>query len=472
MTYYLRVEAVNLGNFVYDVQDLSTVRGGGLLLLHAIEALRVDKRLNAISTGASSGLFWFTADGYEEAVTLRDEVAGHMRADLDLKHATFVVDVLKQSSPEEFFSDRERLVALNRWRQMRQPSLAIPPTRPNRPNDPVGPCEIDMIRPATAVMGGPERTEHVSESVKARRQYGRTQKQTFYKTHTNGVSDAAEFTQDFDELSHAPFGNLDRKMAVIYADGNGFGAIQSRLKSPEDLSAFDNEIKTRRNQALTSLLADIQTKDDWRSVKRRAFRIETLLWGGDELIWVVPAWKGWTALDLFFKATAGWDFRGHGMTHAAGLVFCHHNAPIHRVTHLAKALGGLAKDKARDKNSFAYEVLESFDHAGSDLAAHRRRWFQRDPQPDRRAEEMIVPAYHLDKVVPLFKTVKENLPTRKLHQIVKESLAEPDRAKRMAEDIVARLDGTTQNALKGLEPWFGTSGTFWIHVAELWDYLR
>lgn len=29
MKFYLRMEGVNLANFVYDTQDLSTIRGGG-----------------------------------------------------------------------------------------------------------------------------------------------------------------------------------------------------------------------------------------------------------------------------------------------------------------------------------------------------------------------------------------------------------------------------------------------------------
>ena len=36
-TYYLRIEAVNFDAFLGDTHDLSTVRGGGLLLLEAVE---------------------------------------------------------------------------------------------------------------------------------------------------------------------------------------------------------------------------------------------------------------------------------------------------------------------------------------------------------------------------------------------------------------------------------------------------
>jgi len=37
--YYLRMEGVNLNNFVYETQDLSTIRGSGLLLLKAVDDL-------------------------------------------------------------------------------------------------------------------------------------------------------------------------------------------------------------------------------------------------------------------------------------------------------------------------------------------------------------------------------------------------------------------------------------------------
>jgi len=37
MTFYLRIEAVNLSHFINDTNDLSTTRGGSLLLLEAMD---------------------------------------------------------------------------------------------------------------------------------------------------------------------------------------------------------------------------------------------------------------------------------------------------------------------------------------------------------------------------------------------------------------------------------------------------
>lgn len=40
--YYLWVEALNLDSFVYDTNDISTIRGGSFLLLRAIQDLATD----------------------------------------------------------------------------------------------------------------------------------------------------------------------------------------------------------------------------------------------------------------------------------------------------------------------------------------------------------------------------------------------------------------------------------------------
>src|SRR5439155_23707913 len=140
----------------------------------------------------------------------------------------------------------------------------------------------------------------------------------------------------------------------------------AQCPTPDLLSSFDHTVKNYRRQALTALLHSMHTpqeKDLWTS-PRGYYRLETLLWGGDELIWVVPAWQGWKILSLFYRQSTNWNFAAQPLTHAAGMVFCHHNAPIHSITALAKTLAEVAKEKSRDQNLFAYLVLESFDHVG------------------------------------------------------------------------------------------------------------
>ncbi len=94
--YYLRIEAVNLANFIEDTEQLSIIRGGGLLLLRAMHEIE-DKferkdELDAISTGASSGLFSFAAESLEDACSLRDQAEQFFHVHEVYKYATFVVD--------------------------------------------------------------------------------------------------------------------------------------------------------------------------------------------------------------------------------------------------------------------------------------------------------------------------------------------------------------------------------------------
>lgn len=147
--FLLRAEAVNLASFVYDTSRLPTVRGGGLLLLRAPkkieEWLRGDSRATAVESlrsGASACIFGFTAEP-EAAAAVRDDLERRLGADEELKHATFVVDVLA-ATEGEFVKDVERLLALNRFRQLRSPSVAFPAGASD------GACAIDGIRPGTS----------------------------------------------------------------------------------------------------------------------------------------------------------------------------------------------------------------------------------------------------------------------------------------------------------------------------------
>ncbi len=139
MSYYLRFEGVNLRNFIYDTNDLSTIRGGGLLLLNAPEEVQkiikeelsgFDPDKDTISKGASWALFKIETDNEEIASTIKENIITRLNAEIDedqpnpLRHATFVVDILKKT--DSYQQDRNSLHALNRWQQMQAPSLNIP----------------------------------------------------------------------------------------------------------------------------------------------------------------------------------------------------------------------------------------------------------------------------------------------------------------------------------------------------------
>jgi len=466
--YYLRVEGVNLSLFIYDTNDLNTIRGGGLLLLDAVN--RVSDQLNdlkPITQGASWGLFAFQASNDHQAAKVAREVRTLLAED-EYQHATFVVDVLPTGNPEVYTTVRDRLHTLNRWRQMQSPSMALPQQSSPSSGDPV--CELDQVRPSTGEPVKVQDTDRrVSAAVRDRRCYGQKQKQKFYEKIT-GIT--AEYVREFDELTSNPDkGNLNHKMAVIYLDGNDFGkTARDYCTSAKKQKQFDDTLRKKyQNGALTTLLKEINKCQDWKNGDK--IRLETLLWGGDEIIWVVPAWKGWWMLGYFFQITRGnnggekWEIDGTELTHAAGMVFCHHNAPIHPIVDLAKNLGDLAKQD-KTTNRVAYQILESFDHTGADLTRVRKM----RSGPRICDKELLLYGDAMLDIENAVKWFRDKLPKRRLYRIV-DTLIAGDDIRKMVGAIPELNNRDDEGRKETLDKCFGTGDAKWLHLLELWDYI-
>ena len=148
----------------------------------------------------------------------------------------------------------------------------------------------------------------------------------------------------------------------------------------DPLTAFhccwSEAVREHHRKLLRGLLERAGQDRSWQN--HDAIRLETLLWGGDEILWVVPAWKGWELVEWFFGQPHQVKVNSEtlDLTYGAGLVFCHSNAPIKNIIDLAHDhLGDKAK-KAGESSSHrvAYEVLESFDDVTVELDDHRRQW--------------------------------------------------------------------------------------------------
>jgi hypothetical protein len=483
MNYYLRVEGVNLQPFIGDTQDLSTIRGGGLLLLRSVEDVeKTFINLSPISTGASSGIFSFDADSEEDAESLRNQVAAFLAGDPQYSHATFVVDI--QQAGSSFLYDREAVLARNRWRQWQQPTVVVPVHNDDISN-PV--CEVDMVRPGInkVKMKGDFSTS-VSTSVAVRRKYGKDQKQTFYTLELEkhfGREDNVDyqFVADLEALTNdTTQGNLHHKMAVIYLDGNSFGKIQTELcKAISSQREFDGLMKRNRAEALKALLESMK-KDAAYQTDTGECRLETLLWGGDELRWVVPAWRGWDALDLFYNVSKDWKFEGRALTHAAGIVYCHHNAPIHRIVRLVQSLADAAKRDAKrsepPQNLFQYVVLESFDHVGNDLDHFRKRQCPETWKQSLEGEQMSA-------VAEAFRELKQEFPRNKIFAGVHAALLDARDGDASSNIYSERFDARLKKVLprdvynrinsenSEFRRCFGGPPGLWLHLADLWDYI-
>ncbi|NOS89058.1 MAG: hypothetical protein HOP34_11070, partial [Methylococcaceae bacterium] len=503
--FYLRVEAVNLSHFIANTHDLSTIRGGNLLLLeamdrvetlilkkptqtaiklaylvnqvNAINALQTptqteknkkknlkeqikklkdalqNERTPTITKGASWGLFllYMTAT---DASELHQEVINDFKTDARYQHATFVVDLHPDNG--DYKKDRDSVEALNHWQQLQSPSLAIR-------NTGIACCSIDKLRPADSNKWlKDQQQDYVSESVGQRRDYGRKQKHQFYKNIT-GIN--AKFTQDFGDLSRATHqGILADKIAVLYIDGNNFGKIQKSSDTAEKQKQFDQNTRAGREKVLTQILEKIRHEPDWLTGDDEV-RLETLLWGGDEIMWVVPAWQGWfLANEFFIQAKQHITHNNATLTHAAGLVFCHHDAPIHRIQSLAKSLADLAKAN-RNENLLAYQILESFDHVGTALEAYRQKRLGTLGQ----LPQLLVNAKDMTAIQTAMTQLKndDDFAKRKIYQILQAYQDNPQKAGQYLD----KLPPSSAEPLKNLQDIFGGENTHWLHLMDLWDYI-
>ncbi len=505
-TYYLRIEAVNFDTFLGDTHDLSTVRGGGLLLLEAVEqdlAHRAsggahsveDLRLQKIYSGASIGLFSFDAADSAAAEKCRERVEAHLHQGA-LSEATLMVDLV----PEGQSSVKHLLAALmtrNRRRQLTSPTLVMPA--------PVGDqvCEVNDLHPAVqwvdrkgaSAVPANQKKIQVSSKVLDRREYGVEQKYHFYK-RTGTLHE--EYVNELDQLTDCPGqGLLHHKLALIYLDGNDFGKIVRDCNTVGRIQQFSELLQGNQNAFLRHVLDQALADPSWlwsgnvitnggqHLRKERAIRLDTLLWGGDEIIWVVPAWKGWWMLAEFFRTFGHVDGKPVGvsfapkpkderaLTHGASIVFAHHHAPIHRLTNLAKHLAEAPKKRGKKDtpttNWFTYQVLESFDHLGSDPDVSREARLPFGVKPNA----LCLPGDQMHLVPAALEPFRQRFPKAKLHALTRGGPRE-----RKTVDVKAAGD-----ALKkyGLTHEFATfrkllqspsDEAAWFHLAELWDYTR
>ena len=491
--YLLRVEGVNLVNVIDDTDDLSTRRGGGLMILNAAAQLpetlqkETRDRLRPVATGASIGLFSFEAADENDAEAIRAAVESHfgtgtleypetptVTGHLPLKHGTFVVDVEPMGqSPAEA---NQMVLARNRWRQMRSPSLSLDGLWSEEATEA---CEFDFVRPGSRTVNVVGEVKKASTSVSERRTYGRGARQKFYEQELGSPERGREysFVDDFEALAdprelgpeHAPPDTHD-KLAVFYVDGNQFGEIGRKMWASKDpVAAFrdwSEKLRKHHRWLLSELLARASADDSWKYDKGR-LRLETLLWGGDEILWVVPAWKGWELARWFFglKHEVTVLEQKRTLTYSAGLVFCHRNAPIKNIKELAHRLGDLAKHaKVASPHLLAYEVLESFDDVPGELDVHRRRWLPKGHPVEKLVLNPAAPETFWESLRQI--AASTDFPMRQLYMLVKAW-----REQKPFESHKKRLDDCGAGAaLTAIHQWVNDDAA-WLHLLQMLPFI-
>lgn len=373
--YVLRAEGVNFTATLYDTHDISTIRGSGLALLELGVAVRaaLGERpeiadVEEIYSGASQTAWNFTAppDGAE---VIRQMVAASLLRPGSngepFDHLSIVLDVVEGEGAEAL----EQAEAGNRARQFRQWTVPLPEFTSGA----AGYDENDRYRPVP-----PGKLS--ATSVEARHRFGRQMRGGFYRRVVGRAADGVQFADSFEEIVEGSPPDLPLSvrsgLAVIYADGNGFGAVRKKMGAKE----FGSGLAELRTALLKRLLDWL--RDGAKSSRHNAYmngerlRFETLLWGGDELMFVLPAWLGFGFLEEFFDATRDWTLGDSRLTHTAALVVCHHKMPIRLSRGIAHDVVEGLKEAFHETsrglgNAVGFEIFESLTPPLDGLDSYR-----------------------------------------------------------------------------------------------------
>lgn len=540
-TWILRVEGVNFDATIDDTNDLSTIRGGSLALLRlgTVVTEVLEERgasPSLVFNGASQCAYRFQARDAADAEDIREAVAEAFRVyeggDEPFQHLTFVVDVAEGGDERTTLPIAE---ARNRTRQFHQWTVTPQPFHAKaRDADP-----LETIRPGTELVylppgkvlvpddwlppGATHEKRLLSETVAARRRFGRSARQGFYRCELG--KDAAEgilgpvdkvfsFANEFGDIVVDPPPGNERtaklpvsvrgKLAVFYADGNGFGKVRETMPIKE----FSSKLGKFRKSLLRAILEwyvagakgdawdafavrEVYHDDQGHRFETMGLRFETLLWGGDEVLFVMPAWLAFPFVSGFLKTTAGWEkIGGVQLTHAIGVAIADRKTPIRQLTQIAMTAADLAKEAGlRDRDTVTFEIYESLAPPDTDLTTSRARLYGvRSEMASRLAGLLALPGDQFDTLVENMRTLKsgdggEPFPRSQLYGAIRAARMEGDLTGTKAgdaakaaldhfarrpggKDLCKTLDGALPPVCAGVRP----LALDLALITQFWDY--
>jgi hypothetical protein len=340
-----------------------------------------------------------------------------------------------------------------------------------------------------------------------------------------------------DEVFRSALGRLSGKLAIIYLDGNSFGTIAGAYeRSMDGHSQIDRSLHACRESLMAGLL---ESYAHWQGLNPSAVvcrsrgsdltRLETTLWGGDEVRWVVPAWLALPLVATFAASVREFKAPPHPqearggppLTYSMSLCLCHYKAHIHRIHDIGASLAdsvkehpqvGMLVDEIRNwaksstaedmswtssrsaeetqkANRFAYHVFESFDHVGANLEKARRLLY------GPAADDLTICSHSLAGIASNFYLLASLLPRRQVRRLAEVGIGAlrtgsaagfeywSDLRNSLARDLEPTEHvSSPQRTLVALESGFQDGPTqgsndvqmhikAWIHLEVLWDYL-
>lgn len=469
-SYYIRVAAVNLDYSVYDTHNISVIRGGSFTLLDAVNMLKQLPELENVGSGASEGIFKCHAADAEALHQIKQKILSELKTRCE-NFATFVISTVPVKDDVPFPQAVEQLKAQSFWQQYRQPSMIFPTDDGSD-----AACFLDRVRPAAGSIKIGEQDQYVSAAVKDRHTQGKDLRDNLYNILLNESGD--NFTHDLETLATGSGdGALDGKIAFIHLDGNRFGSIRDQLcQTGQKLGAFQHLIQeTLQKPALEKILkaANAPANPSFKTSSGK-IRLETLMWGGDEIEWVVPASQAWRVLAVFFEHLAGKRFETVNLTYSGGVVFCHHNLPILQVRKYANQLCELAKSSlGRDINTldnsanrFAFLNMTAFDLISRDV-----QQFLNDYHAPAQPLDFVVSHPEMETLSNSIAVIKRYFPKTKLHEIIDALHSGKDVSdiRKRAFALISPAHRTeAENALAQL---LSLKPHGWFLIADLWPYI-
>jgi len=470
--HFMRVEAVNFSATIYDTNNLSVIRGASLRLGTLGETVRkaVEVELAAPPVmefeGASQVLLRMAGDA---ATAGKAEKAARAALAKDgWEHFSFVVAT--GATPET----AEAMASARQFQQWTVPPCPAPnATRPDA---------LDRVRGAPHQGKVGDEARWLSPSVKSRLDYGRSERKAFFEKRWGaGALNDVSFCQSFDDMAGSmqrPRGIAEAaqsKICVVHFDGDHFGKAATAIGSAK----FAKKLNIKLDDVLRALVGGA-LRDEAREFPGQApkLRLETLVWGGDDITIALPAWRALRMLRDFYGAVGDWQVGGHALTFTGGAVIAHYKTPVRKLVRMAETAMHALKDN-ESRGCFTVDAFESADPPETRLDAYRAQRFGVEAAaPGAFSIAGADAGALLDKLLKWKREAGESLPSRsKIHQLLGGDGAGDDGA--LEQGLQDYEDRKLGGASSGLSSWWLPQGSLPRSraldlklVLHLWDFAH
>ena len=358
MAEYLFAEGVNIYATLFDTNDLATVRGSSQTLEELAGTLHAELGGTLIDQGASRALIRFDDINPRRGAAVSDFLEQSPWCHFTIVHGT-------GDTPDA----AERAARLAQIRGWSVPlSVRNDGEVPDVLNQTHAATETERF--PTDTPGKPYEDRPISASVKVRRKKGQTIRPHLYRDgkHPSGMAPPKSL-EDLVLTGGQTRMVTDRKIAVVCADGIGGGALREGF-GLHDAGRIDymNRIAGFRDRLARRIEAFLGEHHRFHMEGSHRVRpmLDELVWGGDDMTFVLPAEDLLPFLQVFFEETDRHDpdTFAAGFPHRAGCIVASYKTPIRLMRALASQAEGAVKEGLAAKgiapqSTFTIDVFES-----------------------------------------------------------------------------------------------------------------